>query len=568
MSYGYILLQIIIFLSVLTCIAVILGEYMAKVFKGERTFLSPVLKPAENALYKLLGINADEKMNWKSYALNLITFNIICTAGLYIIQEIQYFLPLNPQNFGPLKWDLALNTAVSFATNTNWQSYSGESSMSYMTQMAGLTVQNFLSAGIGMSVAAAFIRAFSEQSITALGNFWQDLTRSVLYILLPLSVLFALIFVGQGMIQNLNPYVRATTLEGGNQIIAQGPAASQTAVKLIGTNGGGFFNANSSHPYENPTPITDYMEILGLLIISAAFPFTFGAMYGSRKQGWMIFISMIILYSAGLTIAVFSEFHGSPLLSKLGIEHGLNMEGKEVRFGQLSSVVFAHSTTATSCGAVNCMHDSLMPLTSLILMFNIAAGEVIFGGVGTGLTGMIIYAIITMFLVGLMIGRTPELFGKKLEPYEMIMATAVLLTSSVTQLIFSAAAVSNTFGVSCINNAGPHGLSEILYAFLSAAGNNGSAFAGLNTNTVFYNIATAFAMAAGRLAVIVPPLAIAGALIKKRKVPDKVRFPTASPLFAVMLISVVFIVGALTFFPVFALGPFLEHLLIQTGRIF
>jgi len=562
------ILQLIVFLSVLTVLALAMGEYMARVFSGQKTWLSPLLNPLETVFYKLFGVDDKEDMDWKTYAANLVIFNTVCFIFMFFLQEIQQFLPLNPQKFGPVRWDTALNTAVSFAMNTNWQAYAGESTMSYLTQMLGLTVQNFLSAAIGIAAAIAFIRAFVRQNVARLGNFWVDLNRAVLYILLPFSLLLSIVFISQGMIQNLNPYTKATTLEGQEQVIAQGPAASQVAIKQLGTNGGGFFNTNSSHPYENPKPITDYLEILALLVISAGLPFTFGIMLNNRKQGWVIFISMLILYLFGLSVALWSEFHGNPILTKLGIEHGLNMEGKEVRFGQLASVVFAHSTTATSCGAVNCMHDSLMPLTSLILIFNIAIGEVIFGGVGTGLMSMIIYGIITMFLVGLMIGRTPEIFGKKLEPFEMVMAVIVLLASSIVQLCFGAFAVSNTLGLSSLNNAGPHGMTEILYAFVSAAGNNGSAFAGLNANTVFFNLSTAFAMIVGRFSVILPSLAIAGALVQKKMVPKSAKFPTTGPLFVIMLVSMVIIVGALTFFPVMTLGPVLEYLFILAGKVF
>jgi potassium-transporting ATPase potassium-binding subunit len=562
------ILQLTIFLSVLTIAAVPLGEYMANVFSGTRTFLSPILSPVEKALYKLFGISADEEMNWKTYALNLLVFNAIAIAVLFLIQEVQHLMPLNPQKLGPVKWDLAINTAVSFVTNTNWQNYVGESTMSYLTQMTGMTVQNFLSAAVGLAAMAAFIRAFVRQNAPSIGNFWADLTRSTVHILLPLSFVLALVLVSQGVVQNFNPYVKAKTLQGQEQVIAQGPAASQIAIKHLGTNGGGFFNANSAHPYENPTPMTDYLEILGLLIIAAASPFAFGKMIGSRKQGWIIYIAMMILYLMGLSVMIWSEFHGNPLLSKIGITGGLNMEGKEVRFGQLASVVFAQSTTVTSCGAVNCMHDSLMPLTGMIPIFNMGIGEVIFGGVGTGLISMIVYAIITMFLVGLMIGRTPEIFGKKLEPTEMIMAVIVLLSSTVIQLAFTAIGVSHDFGLSSLNNAGPHGFSEIFYAFVSQAGNNGSAFAGLNGNTPFYNLAGSCAMIVGRYFVVVPSLAIAGMLTQKKFVPKSVKFPTASLLFVVMLVSVVIIVGALSFFPPLALGPLLEHLMIQAGRTF
>lgn len=565
---GTVLVQLALFLTILTFVALLLGEYIAKVFKGEKTLLSFILKPIEKFLYKLFGINETTEMDWKTYSFSLIIFNVLGLVALFALQELQHVLPFNPQYLPPVRWDTAINTAISFVTNTNWQAYSGETTMSYLTQMMGLTVQNFLSAAVGIAFAVAFIRAFTRKTTSEIGNFWVDLTRTIIYILLPLSILYSIIFVSQGVIQNLNPYVHAHTIQGAEQVIAQGPVASQVAIKVLGTNGGGFFNSNSSHPYENPTALTDYMQILGLLIISAAFPFTFGILLNKRKQGWAIFIAMMILYLIGLSIALWSEFHGNPILSKFGVEHGLNMEGKEVRFGILNSVLFAQSTTVTSCGAVNAMHDSLMPLTGLILMFNMMIGEVIFGGVGTGFVGMILYAILTMFLVGLMIGRTPEIFGKKLEPFEMIMAVIAIVLPSVIQLTFSAIAATQNFGLSSLNNQGPHGLSEILYAFASGAGNNGSAFAGLNANTPFYNLAIAFAMLIGRFGTILPSLAIAGSLIKKKFIPDEAKFPTASPLFVVMLVSVVIIVGALTFFPALVLGPILEHLLILSGGLF
>lgn len=562
------LLQLVIFLSVLTIAAVVLGEYMADVFTGKKTIISPLLTPVENALYWLFGVNSKEETGWKTYAAELLIFNIIGIAALFLLQEFQHFLPLNPQKFGAVKWDLALNTAVSFVTNTNWQNYGGEGSLSYFTQMTAMTVQNFLSAATGITAMIVLIRAFARHSVTEIGNFWVDLTRTIVHILLPMSVVLALVLVGQGMIQNFNPYVKSTTLQGTEQVIAQGPVASQVAIKHLGTNGGGFFNANSAHPYENPTPMTDYLEILGLLVLAAASPFAFGKMIGSRKQGWVIFISMMILYLMGLSVVVWSESHGNPLLAKMGVSSGMNMAGKEVRFGTLASSVFAQSTTVTSCGAVNCMHDSLMPLSGMVLIYNMAIGEVIFGGVGTGFTSMVIYAIITMFLVGLMIGRTPEIFGKKLEPPEMIMAVIVLLSSTVAQLVFTAIGVSNAFGLSSLNNAGPHGFTEILYAFVSMAANNGSAFAGLNGNTPFYNLAGALVMFIGRFFVIIPTIAIAGMLMAKKMVPKSVKFPTASPLFVVMLVSVVIVVGALSFFPPLTLGPLLEHMMLQAGRTF
>lgn len=565
---GTVLVQLALFLTILTFIALLSGDYMAKIFKGERTLLSFILKPIEKLLYKLFGVDETTEMDWKTYSFSLIIFNVLGIVALFALQGLQHILPFNPQGLGAVRWDTAINTAVSFVTNTNWQVYVGEGTLSYLTQMLGLTVQNFVSAAVGIAVVIAFLRAFTNKEIKTIGNFWVDLTRAIIYILLPLSILYSLVFVSQGVIQNLNPYVKAHTIQGTEQIIAQGPVASQEAIKILGTNGGGFFNANSAHPYENPNALTDYMQILGLLIISAALPFTFGILLNNRKQGWAIFMAMAILYLLGLGVALWSEFHGNPILSKFGIQHGLNMEGKEVRFGILSSVLFGHSTTVTSCGAVNSMHDSMMPLTGLVFMFNMMVGEVILGGVGSGLVGMILYAILTMFLVGLMIGRTPEIFGKKLEPYEMVMAVIALILPSVVQLTFGAIAATHGFGLSSLNNAGPHGLSEIIYAFASGAGNNGSAFAGLNANTPFYNLSIAFAMLVGRFGTLIPSLAIAGSLIQKRFVPDEAKFPTASPLFVVMLVSVVIIVGALTFFPVMVLGPILEKLLLGAGGLF
>lgn len=565
---GTVLVQLALFLTILTFIALLLGEYMAKVFKGEKTLLSFILKPIEKLLYKLFGVDETVEMDWKAYSFSLIIFNVLGIIALFALQELQHVLLFNPQHLPPVRWDTAINTAVSFVTNTNWQAYGGESTMSYLTQMLGMTVQNFVSAAVGMAVAIAFIRAFTKKTTSEIGNFWVDLTRSIVYILLPLSILYSIVFVSQGTIQNLNSYTHATTIQGAEQVIAQGPVASQEAIKLLGTNGGGFFNANSAHPYENPNALTDYMQILGLLMISAALPFTFGILLNKRKQGWAIFSAMMILYLLGLSVALWSEFHGNPILSKLGIEHGLNMEGKEVRFGILNSVLFGHSTTVTSCGAVNSMHDSFTPLAGMIFMFNIMIGEVIFGGVGVGFVGMILYSILTMFLVGLMIGRTPEIFGKKLEPFEMVMAVIALILPSIIQLTFSAIASTHSFGLSSLNNQGAHGLSEILYAFASGAGNNGSAFAGLNANTPFYNLSIVFAMLVGRFGTILPSLAIAGSLIKKRFVPDEAKFPTASPLFVAMLVSVVIIVGALTFFPALVLGPILEHLFMLAGGLF
>jgi K+-transporting ATPase ATPase A chain len=546
-----------------------LGEFMAKVFSGKHTFLKRIVGPVERLLYRLFGVNERDEMSWKTYAFSLVVFNVIGIAILFILQLIQGMLPFNPQKLGGVRWDTALNAAVSFVTNTNWQSYSGEQTMSYFTQMAGLTVQNFLSAAVGLASVVALIRGFVRKTADTIGNFWVDLTRSVLYVLLPLAIIWALVLSSQGVVQTLSPSIHARTLEGKEQTIAVGPVASQVAIKQLGTNGGGFFNANSSHPFENPTPLTDFMEVFGLMLIPASLPFALGAMLNKRKQGWAIYASMMILFLMGLTVTLWAELQGSPILEKIGILHGVNMEGKEVRFGVIHSILFAQSTTAVASGAVNSMHDSLMPLSGLVLIFNMAIGEVIFGGIGVGLIGMIIYAILTMFLAGLMIGRTPEFIGKKLEPYEMIMSVIAILSPAIIMLLLASIAISTRVGLSSLNNAGPHGLSEILYAYASTSNNNGSAFAGLNENTLFYNLTTSFAMVVGRCSAILPALAIAGSLAKKQIVPVSAgTFPTTSMLFVIMLVVIVIIVGALTFFPALTLGPLLEHLLIQIGKTF
>jgi K+-transporting ATPase ATPase A chain len=459
--------------------------------------------------------------------------------------------------------------AVSFVTNTNWQSYSGEQTMSYLTQMLGLTVQNFLSAAVGLAAAIALIRGFSRKGAETIGSFWVDLTRSILYVLVPLAILWSLVLVSQGVVQTLNASLGAWTLGGQNQVISVGPVASQEAIKQLGTNGGGFFNTNAAHPFENPTPLTDFMSVLGLLLLPAALPFTLGAMLRNRRQGWAICTSMMALYLMGLVFMIWTEMQGNPLLEKIGVAGGINLEGKEVRFGILNTILFAQSTTAVSCGAVNSMHDSLMPLSGFILLFNIAIGEVIFGGVGTGLISMLIYAVLTMFIAGLMIGRTPEFIGKKLETFEMVMALIVILSPALLLLLMSAIAISTQAGLSGLGNSGPHGLTEILYAYASTSGNNGSAFGGLNVDTPFYNLTTSLAMLVGRFSTILPCLAIAGSLAGKKIVPaSTATFPTTGTLFIVMLVSVVIIVGALTFFPVFTLGPFLEHLLMTAGMTF
>jgi len=562
-------LCLILFPFILTILAYPMGVYMAKVFSGDRTFLSPVIAPVERFLYRIFAVDPNEDMSWKTYTLSLVLLNVIGIAVLFLLQLIQGWLPFNPQKFGAVRWDTALNTAISFGTNTNWQAYSGEQTMSYLTQMLGLTVQNFISAAIGIVAVIAVIRGFVRKSAAAIGNFWVDLTRCILYILLPLVVILSFILVSQGVVQTLSPSIEARTLEGSKQVIAVGPVASQVAIKQIGTNGGGFFNTNSAHPFENPTPLTDFLEVLGLLLIAAALPFTLGAMLKNRRQGFVVFAAMMILYLTGLGIFAWTEMRGSPLLEKAGIASGMNMEGKETRFGIVNSALFAQSTTVTSCGAVNSMHDSMLPLSGMVLLFNMAIGEVIFGGVGTGLIGMLSYAILTLFLAGLMIGRTPEFMGKKLELLEMVMAVVIIVTPAILQLILSSIAVSTQAGVASLGNTGPHGLSEIIYAFASASGNNGSAFAGLNANTVFYNLTTSLAMLIGRFSTIVPALAIAGNLAEKKIVPESVAtFPTASLLFTFMLVAVIIVVGALTFFPVLTLGPLLEHLLLAIGKTF
>jgi K+-transporting ATPase ATPase A chain len=560
---------IIVFLSLLLILAVQLGDYMASVFSGRRTLMSFLLRPIESGIYRLCRIDENQEMSWKEYSFAFILFNVMGLFVLFMLQLMQGWLPLNPMGFGPVRWDTAFNTAISFVTNTNWQAYGGETTMSYLTQMMGMTVQNFVSAAVGIAVVLPLIRSFTYKLKNTIGNFWVDMTRSVLYVLLPLSIILALLLVSQGVVQTLGPYAKTQTLEGVEQTIAMGPAASQVAIKQLGSNGGGFFNANSSHPLENPTPFTNFLEMLAILLIPVALPLTFGRMVNNRRQGWAIFAAMMVLFIIGLGISLWSESQGNPLLERLGVSGGTNMEGKEVRFGIGPSALWGQATTVTSNGSVNSMHDSMMPLTGLVYMFNMAIGEVIFGGVGVGLIGMLMYVILSMFLAGLMIGRTPEFLGKKLEAREMIMAVIVVIAPAIASLIFAGVAVATPIGLASLNNAGPHGLSEILYAFFSAAGNNGSAFAGLNVNTVFYNLTLGFVMLIGRFLTILPALAIAGSLAAKKIVPpSSATFPTASPLFTALLVGVVLIVGALTFFPSLVLGPFIEHLLILSGRTF
>ena len=563
------ILYIIVFLVVLVLLAIPLGNYMAKVFTGRRTLLSFAIRPLESGVYRVCGIDESEEMSWQQYSGAFVFFNAIGLIVLFLLQVLQGLLPLNPQGFGAVRWDTAVNTAISFVTNANWQAYGGESTMSYLTQMAGLTTQNVVSAAIGIAVLLPLIRAFTYRLKNSIGNFWVDTTRVVLYVLLPMAIIWAMVLASQGVVQTLKPYAKAETLEGAEQVIAMGPAASQIAIKQLGSNGGGFFNANSAHPFENPTPLSNFLEMLAILLVPVALPLTFGIMINNRRQGWTIFAAMMLLFLIGLSIALWAEWSGNPLLAKMGVAGGVNMEGKEVRFGVAPSVLWGESTTVTSNGSVNSMHDSQMPLSGLVYMFNIAIGEVIFGGVGVGLIGMLMYAILAIFLAGLMIGRTPEFLGKKLESREMIMAVAAVIAPAMAMLIFSGIAAATPVGLSSLNNAGPHGLSEILYAYFSQGGNNGSAFAGLNANTLFYNLTGGFVMLVGRFMTILPALVIAGSLARKKSVPpSSATFPTASPLFAGMLAAVVLIVGALTFFPALVLGPVLEHLLIAIGRTF
>jgi K+-transporting ATPase ATPase A chain len=555
-----------IFLVALTGIGFLSGEYIGRVFSDTRPPLHRVLGPVERLVYRFARVRPDAEMTWREYASAFVIFTVLSVVFLFLIQEFQGVLPLNPRGFGPVRWDTALNTAVSFTTNTNWQAYAGEASMSYLTQMAGLAVMNFLSAAVGLAVAIALIRGFKRRNSDTIGNFWADLTRSVIYVLIPLAVAVTLVLASQGVIQNFNPYLDYTGLSGVPQHLPGGPAASQVAIKVVGTNGGGFFNANSAHPFENPTPWSNMAEILAFLVIPLGLPFAFGRMTGDRKQGLAIFAAMMVLFAAALGSAAWAESGGNPLLQKAGIAGGTSMEGKEVRFGVLQSVLFAVSTTSTSCGAVNSMHESMLPLTGLVLLFNMLTGEVIFGGVGVGLIGILFYAILTMFLVSLMIGRTPEFIGKKLEPFEMSMAVITVLVPGILILAFSALSLVVPPGTASISTPGSQGLTEVLYAFASAVGNNGSAFGGLNANTPYYNLLLAVMMLAGRFLAILPAIAVAGTLAAKKIIPQSTAsLPSASPLFTLMLIGVIIIVGTLTFLPALVLGPLLGHLTMVGG---
>ena len=562
------ILLIMLFLLIVTVAAIPVGKYMSNVLTGKKTFMSPLIRPIEKFIYRICSIDENQEMSWKRYAYALIIFNLIGITFLFVLQLIQNFLPLNPAQMTGVRWDTALNTAISFATNTNWQSYAGESTMSYLTQMLGMTLQNFLSASVGIAALLALIRGFTRQNSDTIGNFWVDLTRTILYLLLPLAIIFALILASQGVVATIGPYITAHTISGANQTIALGPVASQEAIKMLGSNGGGFFNANSAHPFENPNGITNILETFLILLIPISVVFAFGYIIKNFRQGLAIFAAMMILLVAGMGVAYWAESQSNPVIEKMGVSGG-NLEGKELSYGVGQSVLWGVATTSVSNGGVNSMHDSTMPLTGLVYMFNLGIGEVIFGGLGVGLIGMLFYVILTMFIAGLMIGRTPEFLGKKLGPYEMIMAVIALVVPAALILIFSGIAISTPQGLAGLNNPSAHGLSEILYAYASAFANNGSAFAGLNANTVFYNLTLGFAMLIGRFIIILPALAIAGALAAKGKVPiDASSFPSTNALFVVMLVSVVFVVGALTFFPVFSLGPILEHLFLQGGLTF
>ena len=561
-------LLIMLFLLILTIAAIPIGKYMSKVLTGKKTFMTPVIRPLEKFIYRICSIDENQEMTWKRYAYALLIFNIIGITFLFVLQLVQNFLPLNPAQMSGVRWDTALNTAISFGTNTNWQSYAGETTMSYLTQMLGMTVQNFLSASVGIAALLALIRGFTRQKSTTIGNFWVDITRTILYILLPLAIIFALVLASQGVVATIGPYVTAHTIEGANQTIALGPVASQEAIKMLGSNGGGYFNANSAHPFENPNGLTNILESFAILLIPISVVFAFGYIIRNFRQGLAIFAAMMILLVGGLGVAYYAESQSNPIIQKLGVSGG-NMEGKELAFGVAESVLWGTITTDVSNGGVNSMHDSAMPLTGLVYMFNLGIGEVIFGGLGVGLIGMLFYVILTMFIAGLMIGRTPEFLGKKLGPYEMVMATLALIVPAGLILVFAGIAISLPQGLAGLNNPSAHGLSEILYAYASAFANNGSAFAGLSANTVFYNLTLGLAMFIGRFIVIIPALAIAGSLAAKGRVPtDASTFPSTSALFVLMLVSVVVIVGALTFFPVFALGPILEHLFLQGGLTF
>jgi K+-transporting ATPase ATPase A chain len=558
------IIQLVLFFTLIMVFTPILGKYITKVFTGEKHIMLPVLSWIERLTYRFTGINPDEESNWKSYAFSLLSFNLTGFIFVFLIQLFQANLPLNPSHLPNVTWHSAFNTAVSFMTNTNWQGYAGETTLSFFVQMIGLTVQNFVSAATGIAVLMALIRGISRRTTDKLGNFWTDLTRSTLYVLLPLSIILAILLVGQGVVQNFKVHESIQTLQGAQQDIPMGPVASQIAIKQLGSNGGGFFNANSAHPFENPSPFSNFLEMLAILIIPASLTFTYGKMTGSVKQGWVIFSVMMILLMAGLAISLYAEYSPNPIYGNTPL-----MEGKETRFGITNSVLWSTITTAVSSGSVNAMHSSLSPLTGMVTLINIMLGEVIFGGVGAGIYGMVIFIILTVFIAGLMVGRTPEYLGKKIEAFEVKMAILAVLAPSFVILVFTAWASVSKAGLAGLGNPGPHGFSEMLYAFTSAAGNNGSAFAGLNANSIFYNLTLGVGMLIGRFGIIIPVLAIAGNMAGKKITPLSAgTFRTDNWLFIGLLIAVILIVGGLTFFPALSLGPIIENLLMNNGITF
>ncbi|MFA6265898.1 MAG: potassium-transporting ATPase subunit KdpA [Pseudolabrys sp.] len=560
--------QIFVYCAIIVALTPLAGGYMTRVFNGDRTFLSPVLRPVERFVYRFSGIDEKSEQHWLTYTVAMLLFHVAGFAILYALLRLQAFLPFNPAGQSAVAPDLSLNTAISFATNTNWQNYGGESTMSYLVQMLGLTPQNFLSAATGIVLAVALIRGFARASAKTVGNFWTDITRCTLYVLLPVCVVFTLFLVWQGMPQTLGPYVDATTLEGAQQTIAVGPVASQVAIKMLGTNGGGFFNANASHPFENPTALSNFVQMLSIFVLGAALTNVFGRMVGNQRQGWALLAAMGVLFLAGVLFCYWAEANGTATLNALGLTGG-NMEGKEVRFGIVGSALFAVITTAASCGAVNAMHDSFTALGGMIPLINIELGEIVVGGVGAGLYGMLLFVILTVFVAGLMVGRTPEYVGKKIEAREVKMAMLAILILPLMILGWTAIAVVYPPAVASMANAGPHGFSEVLYAYSSQTGNNGSAFAGLTGNTFFYNVTGAIAMLVGRFWMIVPAMAIAGSLAQKKMVAASAgTFPTTGGLFVGLLVGVILIVGGLTFFPALALGPIVEHLAMLAGNVF
>jgi potassium-transporting ATPase potassium-binding subunit len=565
-------LQLIAYVIALAIITKPMGLYLTRVLDvSGKTWLDPVLKPLERVTYRLMGVVPGREQDWKQYTLAMLLFSTAGCLFTYAILRLQHLLPLNPQAFGPLSPDLAFNTAVSFTTNTNWQSYGGESTMSYFSQMVALAFHNFVSAATGIAIAAALVRGIARHSAKTLGNFWVDVVRVTYYLLLPICLVLAVFLVSQGVIQNFKPYTHAVTLDGGaTQTIAQGPMASQVAIKMLGTNGGGFMNANAAHPFENPTPLSNFLQMLSILSIGSGLTWYLGRMTGNQKHGWAVWTAMLTLFLAGVLLCWWAEARGNPIHQQLGIAApGGNMEGKEVRFGIFNSALFAVVTTDASCGAVNAMHDSFTPLGGFVPLFNIELGEIIFGGVGAGLYGMLVFVVLAVFIAGLMVGRTPEYLGKKIEAYEVKMAMLALLALSVVILGFAAWASASKWGLAGLNNAGPHGLSEILYAYSSCAGNNGSAFAGLNANTPWYNTTLGLTMLVGRFLMIVPILAMAGSLAQKKIAPPSSgTFPVSGATFVMLLIGTVLLIGALNFLPALTLGPVVEHFLMEQGRLF